>query len=246
MLTPRTYLGDTGPAVREWQAFLLRSGQSPGAIDGIHGPRTEAASVAFERALAAEPDTAADGIRARLVQLARSVVGLTAADRDRWLGLLAGPGDTDGPIREWLAHLPPPSSSCALVVRGLWRTAGLRHPLLLARARPGYPMDDIITISREAGAWVPARHRDGRLPAPGDAVVLESATGGHAFTVLAIEGSELPCRFVSVDGGQEVGGHQAVAQMSRQWRADRGGILDVAYRSRLVSGWCDVTRLRWP
>jgi hypothetical protein len=107
-------------------------------------------------------------------------------------------------------------------------------------------MADLVTIAREAGAWVPARARGGRLPAPGDAVVLESATGGHAFTVLAVEGDKLPCRLVTVDGGQTVGGQQAVAQMARQWRDDPHGVLDVACRSRLVHGWCDVTRLQWP
>ena len=50
-MTPtRTHQGDHGPAVRDWQAFLVRQGFGPGKVDGAHGAHTEAASVAWEHA----------------------------------------------------------------------------------------------------------------------------------------------------------------------------------------------------
>ena len=44
----RTSLGDKGDAVKAWQQFLLSQGYVLGAADGIHGPKTEAASRDFE------------------------------------------------------------------------------------------------------------------------------------------------------------------------------------------------------
>lgn len=42
-------LGDTGPAVAELQELLRANGFDPGPVDGIFGPRTEAAVVAAQR-----------------------------------------------------------------------------------------------------------------------------------------------------------------------------------------------------
>lgn len=44
----RTKLGDRGDAVKRWQEFLVGQGLDPGKPDGIHGRKTEAASVAYE------------------------------------------------------------------------------------------------------------------------------------------------------------------------------------------------------
>lgn len=43
----RTAYGDKGPAVKAWQEFLIANGFAPGTADGVHGPKTEAASVAY-------------------------------------------------------------------------------------------------------------------------------------------------------------------------------------------------------
>ena len=58
----RTALGDRGDAVKAWQVFLASQGFDPGMPDGIHGQKTEAASLAFE-AKASKPAQAAASIQ---------------------------------------------------------------------------------------------------------------------------------------------------------------------------------------
>lgn len=56
----RTKLGDKGDAVKTWQLFLNLQGFPIGKADGIHGPGTEKASLAYEASLkAAAPAKAA-------------------------------------------------------------------------------------------------------------------------------------------------------------------------------------------
>lgn len=43
----RTAFGDRGDTVKAWQQFLASKGFDPGPADGIHGKKTEAASVAY-------------------------------------------------------------------------------------------------------------------------------------------------------------------------------------------------------
>lgn len=43
----RTAYGEKGAAVKAWQNLLISKGFDPGKPDGIHGPKTEAASVAY-------------------------------------------------------------------------------------------------------------------------------------------------------------------------------------------------------
>lgn len=43
----RTAFGDRGDAVKAWQEFLASKGFDPGRPDGVHGQKTEAASVAY-------------------------------------------------------------------------------------------------------------------------------------------------------------------------------------------------------
>lgn len=46
----RTKSGEAGDEVRVWQQYLASVGYRPGPLDGRHGPKTEAASLAYERA----------------------------------------------------------------------------------------------------------------------------------------------------------------------------------------------------
>lgn len=55
-------LGDTGPAVAELQELLRANGFDPGPVDGIFGPRTEAAVVAAQR----HYGLAVDGLAGRM------------------------------------------------------------------------------------------------------------------------------------------------------------------------------------
>lgn len=183
-------------------------------------------------------------IRKALVQLATDHIGCgVGKDRDEYLRLVAGPGDQDDTMRKALCTM----SGCALTVRGLWRLAGLDHPLLRNRYVVGHAMQDLEAIAREAGAWVMARGRRGAIPQPGDAVILESQTGGHAFTV--VESRPLPgsvCELVSVDGGQkDREGRQMLSRFRRQWSSDGGDVWDHACTTRRVRGWANVDLLGW-
>ena len=48
--------GDTGPAVQEIQARLAAKGLNPGPVNGVFGPQTAAAVVAFQRAAGLSTD----------------------------------------------------------------------------------------------------------------------------------------------------------------------------------------------
>lgn len=53
---PTLRLGSTGATVKRLQGLLTTSGFSPGAIDGIFGPKTQAAVIAFQRSKNLVPD----------------------------------------------------------------------------------------------------------------------------------------------------------------------------------------------
>lgn len=46
---PELRIGSTGPAVRQLQQLLINAGFNPGPVDGIFGPQTQAAVIAFQR-----------------------------------------------------------------------------------------------------------------------------------------------------------------------------------------------------
>lgn len=56
--SPLLYIGSTGPLVAELQALLKTWGYNPGPIDGIFGPSTKAAVIAFQK----DAGIAVDGI----------------------------------------------------------------------------------------------------------------------------------------------------------------------------------------
>ena len=179
--------------------------------------------------------------RRRLVALATSYVGChDTTDRDRYLALICGPGDQSAQAHHDLEG----ASGCALTVRGLWRLAGLMHPILTAPYVTGHAMQDLEAIARETGAWVEPKP-GAPLPMPGDAVILASPTGGHAYTVLAVHVGERT-ELETVDGGQrDAAGRQWVARMTHMWTTEGGGIVDRAYSARRVHGFVNVDKLRW-
>jgi hypothetical protein len=131
------------------------------------------------------------------------------------------------------------TSTCALVARGWLRRLGVQHLVLDAAYRNGRAMMDLETIGRDLGAWItPAA---GAMPRPWDVVVLDSASGGHAYCVELVEGALLE----TIDGGQHEGarlgdGPQFIARMRRRWVRSRRGWLDVGVTTRAVRGWIDV------
>jgi hypothetical protein len=244
MAPERTRLGDRGPHVADGQARLLREcamqGRpelDPGPVDGVHGPRTEAAWLAYESPTVPPTLRTGAGVRERMVAIVEATVGLhQGRDRVRWLDLLAGPGD--GPAqRQMFASWS--TSSCALVARGWLRQLGVRHLVLEQAYVTGAAMRDLETIGRDLGAWVVPRV--GLMPLPGDVVVLDSSSGGHAYCAVKVDGPTIE----SVDGGQHEGprlgdGPQFIARMRRRWAWERGRMRDYGVTTRPVRGWVDV------
>lgn len=169
-------------------------------------------------------------IRDRIVTIAREfeTVDVSTA-KERYLELVAGPGDTEPGQRAYLAA--PKTSGCALVVRGLWRRLGLSDRLLTERYRSGMAVGDVVAIARKHGAWVTDLSR---LPQPGDVILVgDNGKSGveHVATIVAVRADGT---LESVDGGQrDKAGQQAIRHKVRTWerRAD-GSVWD---RSRLAS-----------
>ncbi|AUX33188.1 MULTISPECIES: hypothetical protein [Sorangium] len=141
--------------------------------------------------------------RKALVELARSLdgVGMTSSAVD-YLKLI-GDGETLSRARE-LATL----SGCALTVRGMWRRAGVDHPILCTPYRTGRAVTDLVEIALDSQALVEARDE---LPVvyPGDVVIVGGLGYGgpeHVWTVLDATGQGYPDATTSIvtglDGGQ--------------------------------------------
>jgi peptidoglycan hydrolase-like protein with peptidoglycan-binding domain len=56
MPTNQLALGSTGPAVKKLQEALVALGVNPGKVDGIFGPKTEAAVKRFQKKVGGVPD----------------------------------------------------------------------------------------------------------------------------------------------------------------------------------------------
>lgn len=201
-------------------------------------------------------------IRTRLVALAKTYDGVSVATaRAKYLALVAA-----GETPEMAAYMAlPKTSGCALFIRGLWRALGLDEPELKppyfspppygpGRRKPGLAVSDVVTIARRYGAWVTDVRR--RRPELGDVPLVGGdrvKDGGveHVYGVTLSNGDVLH----SIDGGQVVGGAQAIASKIRTWEQRRDG--SVWDRSRLstdpgsgaprrVMGWVDVSKLPFP
>lgn len=208
-------------------ALLVRGGGAPPTGGGSSAPGGSSTS----------------SLRARLCALAASFEGVgMGTDPNRYLALIMGPAD--GPERrEYFAT----RSGCGLVARGLLRLAGCSSAILAAPYRDGHAIADLQEIAEAAGGWVPAFQRGDRLPKAGDVVILASATGGHAYTLVS-GGGLLGEALESIDGGQKDGlGQQKIGRCQRQLSME-GGVLvdrDRFGNARSVHGWLDVDRLPW-
>ena len=218
--------GDRGTEVRAWQSWLAARGYAV-SVDGIYGPRTEAATRAAQRAAGLRPTGEADAATLALAQVgsivapaipafdeqaaryghverAEAVVGLGAADPAPYYDLIA-PNAEDRANARTCRDMGT-MSGCALVVRGLWLRGGIRAASLLAPYRVGRAVIDVVSVAEAAGALRPPTTQ----PRPGDVIVIGSPE--HVLTVAAIRGQTV----VSVDGGQrDAEGRQTIRRRER-------------------------------
>lgn len=80
--------GDRGPAVRRFQTLLRIAGFDPGPIDGIFGPRTQAALLAFQRSVRELEITGVADIETW------TALGAECEPRPRVIRYVVRPGDT--------------------------------------------------------------------------------------------------------------------------------------------------------
>ena len=191
--------------------------------------------------------------RDQIVALALSFDGL-AAPHPRYVELLMPAAiETDAnraaarlsaPVRLQSGAVLRPWSSCALLVRAVWRLAGCAHPILAAPYRIGRAVSDVIEIARDAGAW---HEPDEPLePGPGDVVIVGDPGHEHVLIATSVvprfgEGS---ADVESIDGGQGPYGC-AIARRTRFWPAwsDRWRDINDLGIDRPVRGWADTMRV---
>lgn len=160
--------------------------------------------------------------RDQIVALALSLDGLAAPD-PRYVDLLMpaaiepsanrAEARRETPLTLPGGRVVQPWSSCALLVRAMWRECGCAHPILLRPYRSGRAMADLVEIARDAGAL--RDPRDPGQPAAGDAVIVGDATHLHAYLVTAVRDHAPGYRVDSIDGGQR--GGTAIAARTRSW-----------------------------
>lgn len=134
-------------------------------------------------------------------------LGVRPGSRDAYAALITGGMETEHRTGEMLAM-----SGCGLVVRGLWRRMGVRHPILDRPYRTQRAISDLVDIARDAGVLHAGM---ARTPQPGDAVIVGPDNGApeHVYTVLAIEADPYDAGWCieALDGGQrDDDGHQVV------------------------------------
>jgi hypothetical protein len=183
--------------------------------------------------------------RQAFVDAAVAVVGLGAnprhvENRTLYVRLIAS-GEPTAKTRDMIRM-----SGCALTVAGIWRTAGVVHTKLEPPYIIGTAVSRLISVARQADAWIP--YNEELRPSPGDVVLVgDNKLGGseHVFTVVESEGSNLE----SVDGGQlDLEGYQVIKRKKRLWK----GQVDASYSGNMLSkgrkiiGWIDCTRLPGP
>ncbi len=163
---------------------------------------------------------------------ALAVEGLGGAPESRAAYLdLIGPGESDSMLRDMLQM-----NGCALTVRGLWRVAGVRHPILNRPYKVGMAVADVVQIARDADAW-----RTTGEPLVGDVFLIDNLE--HVGTVVDRPNAS---QVVSIDGGQRDSvGNQLIRRRSRVLTDGvmfgNDGVNDGAAR-RLI-GYCDCVAL---
>ncbi len=184
------------------------------------------------------------------VQHAEAVVGLGAnptdeAKRTAYLELIA-PGETPS-VQSQMATM----SGCGLVVAGIWRAMGFSHEEIDPTYKIGKAISRLMSVALQLGCW--KGYASGRLPGPGDMVLVGGAAGGveHVYTVLTCTvDADGAIRLTSVDGGQrDAANQQVILAKQRIWKSGRdyptsasdpGGNTSAG---RGINGWIEITGL---
>lgn len=173
----------------------------------------------------------------RILEAVRYPVGLTADTaqdngylRQAYLELIA-PGEMPERQAE-MARM----SGCALVVAGIWRRMGIRHPLLDAPYETGAAVSRLWKIAREVGA----RRKWHEIKAARVGDVVRVAHPEHVWTVAESESWDY-ANYTGVDGGQVEDGHQCVRKVLR-W-IEHGNEFRHEQPDRVVMDWVDVRRV---
>jgi hypothetical protein len=190
-----------------------------------------------------------ENIRQKFVAAARSVVDLEADPKNpdarrAFLDLIA-PGEMPVRQRELATK-----STCGLVVTGIWRLAGVVHPILDKPYVTGSAISRLTKIA--GGAWI--SYKPGRLPRPGDTVRVgdNTTTNGaeHVYIVTEVSNSQ-DVIIKSIDGGQVTKKtfFQCVRAKQRTWRRSR----DLCFEGtdpgsnlaggRIICGWFDAEKM---
>jgi hypothetical protein len=136
-----------------------------------------------------------------------------------------------------------PWSSCALLVRAVWRLLGVQHPILAAPYRSGHAVSDVETIARDLGAW--HEPDDPTTPTPLAAVLVGDVGHEHVYlarTLDPLHGAGM--HVTSLDGGQGPNGC-AIETRARLWPSwsDRWRDVNDLGLGRPVRGWADTGRM---
>ncbi len=175
--------------------------------------------------------------RRSFVELADAMCGVGAAPdrREEYLALVAP--DEPPAMREAMTTAIVGGgrgmSGCALVVRGLWRRAGVVHPRLAAPYVIGRAVQDVYAIAKEAGALRGASSLLAAPPLPGDVFCVDAPE--HVGIVVEVTDVDQVrgggaigggVQIASVDGGQrDAAGWQLVRRRERRFRRGAGALV---------------------
>lgn len=172
--------------------------------------------------------------RSTILEIATASVGLSAP-HDDYRALIA---DGESPA---MADSMQDMSGCALVLRGIFRLAGVTDPRVLAPYKIGEAVADVVGLCRDAGASMhgastpPPANGDHELVYPADLPRRLFAAGN----VLYLSGPEHMClvleatptgfgpswHVTTIDGGQrDEAGRETVAKRTRTWTPTKLGI----------------------
>lgn len=171
--------------------------------------------------------------RQSLVDLACQYDGCTVTkDRARYVDLL-GPNESE-PMKAYFCE--PGTSGCALTIRGLWRTLGIKDKSLEPPYKFGTAISALVALCRARKGWTSLVQAVGApIPRPGDFVLVggdKTKDGGveHVFTVVSVEATpEGGMSLTSIDGGQrDAARNQSIYRKQRRWTLRDGSWWDVS------------------